>query len=175
MTLSDIRLLIRQNLAQGNLNASFFLDSDINTFINDGIKEACTKGKVLLTHTGLTVQSTVTTYLLPWQVIIIKSLTRDDGTPIPMVDVNNKGMYYVPFTTVPSAYYLSQVAITYTEWQANNPYGVWGTSPSLVSYITPTIGNDYFYECTTTGTSGATQPNFSTTLGATTVDNNITW
>jgi hypothetical protein len=177
MTRQDIRLLVRQNLAQENVNASFFFDSDINLYINEGIKEACIKGKVYLVHTSLNITTGVATYNLPWQVLGIKSLARDDGTPIPQIDVTNKGMIYQFSTTIPGGYYLNSVPIdgTLTTWQANFAYSVWAATPSTTSYVIPTSPNDYFYECTTAGTSGPTQPTWPTSPGATYNDNGVMW
>ena len=175
MNLKDIRLLTRQNLAQENINASFFQDSDINTYINLGVKEACTKGKVYLEHGGLLIQPSTLTYLLPWQTLSIKSLTRDDGTPIPMFDVTQKGMFYAFSTTTPSGYYLSSVAESIATWQTNQSYTPWLTSPSLTSYVLPPTANGYFYECLNVGTSGPMTPTFNTVVGDFTTDNNITW
>jgi len=41
--------------------------------------------------------------------------------------------------------------------------------------VVPTILNDRFYVCTVAGTSGASEPNWSTTSGIATTDNGVVW
>jgi hypothetical protein len=57
-----------------------------------------------------------------------------------------------------------------TPWVASTAY-------VLGNVVVPTVGleNGFRYECTTAGTSGASQPTWSTVEGATTADNTVTW
>lgn len=43
------------------------------------------------------------------------------------------------------------------------------------SYVTPTTANGFYYVCSVTGTSGATEPTFATTEDATTADGTAVW
>jgi len=43
------------------------------------------------------------------------------------------------------------------------------------SWVSPTTANGYIYKCTTAGTTGGTEPTWSTTLGGTTNDNGVVW
>lgn len=54
------------------------------------------------------------------------------------------------------------------QWQASTAY-------SLEDKVRPTTDNGYWYECTTAGTSGGTEPTWGTTPGGTTTDNTVTW
>lgn len=54
----------------------------------------------------------------------------------------------------------------------------WTASSAIVAgspYRVPTAANTYYYKATTTGTTGATQPTWPTTAGATVVDGGVTW
>lgn len=57
-----------------------------------------------------------------------------------------------------------------TAWQASTAY-------ALGTVVVPTAGleNGFRYECTTAGTSGATQPTWKTTEGETNTDGSVVW
>jgi hypothetical protein len=51
-----------------------------------------------------------------------------------------------------------------------------GTASKAVGdLVAPTVANGYAYECTTSGTTGGTEPTWGTTPGGTTSDNTVTW
>jgi len=53
----------------------------------------------------------------------------------------------------------------------------WSTplTPSLGDIVIPTTRNGYYYECTTSGAVGGTEPTWNTTEGGTTTDSACTW
>jgi hypothetical protein len=53
-------------------------------------------------------------------------------------------------------------------WQASHGY-------ALEAFVVPTVENTYVYECTTSGTSGGSQPTWGTTIGGTTADGSVVW
>jgi hypothetical protein len=59
----------------------------------------------------------------------------------------------------------------------NTPPSVWtaSTAYSVGAKVSPTTANGYYYECTTAGTSGTTQPSWPTTEGATVQDGTVVW
>ncbi len=57
---------------------------------------------------------------------------------------------------------------TYTEWIAS-------TARALNDLRVPRARNGYVYRVTVAGTSGATEPTWPTTIGATVVDGGVTW
>ncbi len=57
---------------------------------------------------------------------------------------------------------------TSTAWQASTAY-------SLRNQVIPTSANDYQYICTTAGTSGSTEPTWTTGIGDTISDGTVTW
>lgn len=54
------------------------------------------------------------------------------------------------------------------QWQATTAY-------VLGDIVVPTTRDGNFYECTTAGTSGGSDPTWNTTLGTTTSDGTVTW
>lgn len=60
------------------------------------------------------------------------------------------------------------VISTSTAWQASHAY-------SLNDTIVPTTLNDYEYKCTTAGTSGASEPTWTTDIGDTISDGGVVW
>jgi Domain of unknown function (DUF2341). len=62
-----------------------------------------------------------------------------------------------------------KIGENYTTWVASTAY-------SAGTLVKPTAGsNSFFYECTTAGTSGTTEPAWPTTDGATVTDGTVTW
>lgn len=53
----------------------------------------------------------------------------------------------------------------------------WSAAAAKVvgDFVEPVTSNGYRYECTASGTTGATEPNWPTTVAATVVDNGVTW
>jgi hypothetical protein len=49
------------------------------------------------------------------------------------------------------------------------------TAKSLGAYGKPTVSNGLYYKATVAGTTGASQPTWPTTVGATVVDGTVTW
>ena len=75
--------------------------------------------------------------------------------------------------TSPSALgYLGYVCIReggyYPAWQSSASYNVGNR-------ILPTSDNGYYYECTISGTSGSSEPTWTTTVGDTVTDGTVTW
>lgn len=58
-----------------------------------------------------------------------------------------------------------------TSWAATTAYG----SDTTANYVRPTTGNGFVYRATGSGTSGASEPTWPTTIGATVVDSGVTW
>ena len=54
------------------------------------------------------------------------------------------------------------------DWAASTAY-------NLGDMVKPTVGNDRWFVCTTAGTSGASEPTWTTTINDTTTDNTATW
>jgi hypothetical protein len=72
---------------------------------------------------------------------------------------------------------LASKSLTYTaanswgaQWQAATAFG--GANNQ---YVRPTVANGFIYRATGAGTSGGSEPTWPTTIGATVVDNTVTW
>ena len=61
--------------------------------------------------------------------------------------------------------------MAYSAWTANTVTTL-GTVVRSASAIVPT---GLVFECTTAGTTGATEPPFGTDVGSTVTDNNVVW
>ena len=55
------------------------------------------------------------------------------------------------------------------------PAWVGNTAYTVGQFVTASPDNQHVFECTTAGTSGATQPTWNTTSGGTTTDGTVTW
>ena len=79
-------------------------------------------------------------------------------------------------------------AARYWEWYINtngslsfkiftSPSTAWSgpVAKSLNDAVIPTVANNFFYECTVAGTTGAGEPAWPTTVGSTVVDGTVTW
>lgn len=49
------------------------------------------------------------------------------------------------------------------------------TAYTVGNFVKPTTANGYVYQCTSSGTSGGTEPTWGTTIGGTTADNTAVW
>ena len=59
----------------------------------------------------------------------------------------------------------------------NSPSTAWVASnaQNVGDAVIPTTANGYFYECTVAGTTDTSEPTWPTSVGATVVDNTVTW
>lgn len=65
------------------------------------------------------------------------------------------------------AWYNNHHTVTSTTWSSG--------SKTVNTFIVPTVSNGYSYVCTTAGTTGATEPTWSTTIGNTVTDGTVVW
>lgn len=87
-----------------------------------------------------------------------------------IVNFNNKA-YFFQANHVPLEYNgstIEYITHSHTAWGATITY-------TLGQVRRPTTATPYYYVCTTAGTSGGTEPTWSTTVGGTTTDNTVTW
>ncbi|MED3912665.1 right-handed parallel beta-helix repeat-containing protein [Peribacillus simplex] len=61
--------------------------------------------------------------------------------------------------------------------QDKNGMTPWVSSTNFTvgALIVPSVSNNFYYECTTSGTSGATEPSWTASSGSTTSDGNVVW
>jgi hypothetical protein len=135
----------------------------------------------------------------------IKHHYLDDGAPLTFWTPNttlSKGTIRQPTTPNGRRYEITDVGATHAPWTAVNletilafrrptvsnglryqkidvsiGVALWAATTVYVlnSFVRPTVGNTLRYEATTAGTSGATEPVWPTTAGATVVDGTVTW
>ncbi|REK76302.1 hypothetical protein [Paenibacillus paeoniae] len=96
----------------------------------------------------------------------------------PMIPTQDNGHYYVctqsgytaPFepTWLVAANSITEDAKNKSEWKPQHAYRQY-------DIVVPNIPNDRFYVCTVSGTSGTTEPTWTTTDGTATSDANVVW
>ena len=96
---------------------------------------------------------------------------RTQGTLIIELD-NSKGQY----NSINPIRFRSEIVLE-LGYRTSPPAWAATTSYAEGDIIIPTAGKltGFFYECTTAGTSGATEPTWPTVLGETVVDNTVVW
>ncbi len=108
--------------------------------------------------------------------LFISDSSSTSGAGLTGLSYNTSGLtaYFIrPGDTVTHKIYLSAGTLgTYgtggTSWVA-------GTAYVAGDIVVPPTPNGFIYVCTVGGTSGTSAPTFPTTLGATVVDNTVTW
>ncbi len=78
-----------------------------------------------------------------------------------------RGMQHVLFVDT-SRIAPGVTASWYATWAATTPY-------ALGAMVVPATANGYYYKCTTAGSSSASAPTWSTTIGSTVTDGTVTW
>jgi hypothetical protein len=175
MNLLEIRTETRRLLAEKSTTLSYATDTDINKFINEGLREACIKAKVYERSRTITVTTGVATYNLPWDFIEPLTVLNPAGKPLDLIRPQMIGAIYT-VAGKPLYYYLSQTPVTFAVRGNLTPYVVWpATGVYTTTYIVPATANGYMYECISAGTSGAAPPTYPTDHGTTVVDATVTW
>lgn len=98
----------------------------------------------------------------------VKHHYLDNPAPWPASTVVALGSFYQPVAANRFRYKVTDVSVGVAAWVAT-------TAQALGSFRRPTVANGFRYECTTAGNTGATQPAWPTTNGATVVDGTVTW
>ena len=175
MNRSQIILEARTLMAEKTASASYASVDDVNNWINDGIKDMCTKGAIYTNPLSLTVLNNVSTYNCPWDFLAAKNFLNHNGSPLDLIEAMNVGRTY-KVIGVPLFYYHSQSPITLSPWYASTTYNTWPSSGlHTFTYVTPSVANGYMYECLTGGLSDIIEPVWPTTLGTKQTDHTVTW
>lgn len=166
----------RTLMAEKTAGSSYADATDVHNWINDGIKDMCTKGKVFPKTIPLTVGDAVKNYNLPWEFLEDIRIENHRGVPLDEVTLDSVGRVFV-LTGKPLYFYFTVTPITLSAWAAATTYVVWPISGIHTStYIVPTVANGYMYECLVGGTShAAIEPTWSITLGTKQGDGTVTW
>jgi len=166
----------RTLMAEKTAGSSYADATDVHNWINDGIKDMCTKGKVFPKVIPLTVVSGDKDYNLPWEFIEAIRIENQNGVPLDELTLDSVGRVFT-ISGKPLYFYFTPTIITLASWVAATAYVIWpATGVHLSTYIIPTVGNGYMYECIIGGTSHAiTEPVWSTTLGTKQTDGTVTW
>ena len=167
MNLSQVRTEVRRLMAETTAASSYCSDTDVDQFINDGIKDACIKAGILEITKTTVVSNGVASILLPSNFIRAVGLSNQNGVKLDEYDPALLGRCYL-ITGKPLYYDISTVAAPITTRQAETLY-------ILNELVVPSVLNGYVYECTTAGTTGVGALVFGTTLGSTTDDGTVKW
>lgn len=98
----------------------------------------------------------------------IKHHYIDSPSTFPATTLVALNSYFQPAAPNGFRYKVTDVSIGATAWAA-------AVAKSLANFVKPTVSNKYRYECTTAGTTGATEPTWPTVDGSSVVDGTVTW
>jgi len=175
MNLSEIRVESRRLLAETSATLSYLSDTDLNKFINEGLREACIKAKALEKTKTITVAADTAAYNLPWDFIEAINALNHNGRPLDLITHEMVGSLYT-VTGYPLYYTIGQVGVTLPARDNLTAYVTWpATGVHTSTYVVPAAANGYAYECTTSGTSAAAPPVYPTTIGETVADGTVIW
>jgi len=166
----------RTLMAEKTAGSSYADATDVHNWINDGIKDMCTKGKVFPKVIPLTVTNGVKEYNLPWEFIEDIRIENQKGVPLDLVNLDSVGRVFL-LSGKPLYFYFTVTPIILSAWAASTTYVIWPvTGIHTSTYIRPIAENGYMYECLVGGAShAAIEPTWSTTLGAKQTDGTVTW
>jgi hypothetical protein len=175
MNLSEIRTEARRLLAETSATLSYLSDTDLNKFINEGLREACIKAKAYERSKTITVATTIATYNLPWDFIETINLLNHNGRPLDLIMPQMVGSLYT-VTGYPLYYTIGQTLTTIAARGNLTLYAIWpATGVYTLTYVVPAAANGYIYEATIGGTTAAAPPAYPTTIGGTVTDGTVTW
>ena len=167
MNLLSIRTNSQTLYAEKSTSISYITTTDWNQFINEGIKDMCTRGLIYVISKTATITTGVSTYTLPHNFLQAKSLMNASNVNLMEIHPSFRGGLYI-VAGYPLYYYLSQTSLTYTVRADSTDY-------ALGDYVIPAVANGYIYECLVAGTSGVAAPGYSLYPGSSFTDGTITW
>ena len=166
MNLLELRTETQRILAEKSSTAAYQTPTDINKFINEGIKDICIKGLVYQRTKTLPVISSVASYTLPLDFIKVITLNNQNGVSLEPMSPDLTGRIYI-VAGKPLWYYISQTSIT-TYVRADL------TVYSAETFLTPSTANGFMYEVVTSGITGAAAPTYPTNPGSSVADGTAT-
>ena len=165
MNLLAIRTETRRYIAEKSSLASYSTDADISSYINEGIKDMCIKGRVYERVRSVTTLNGVAAYTLPLDFLSLHGILSASGNTATLTDASRVGALYI-VTGKPLWYYIAQTTIT-TLTRVNN------TSYAFGDIVVPVTANGYLYEVTVTGVSAAAPPVYPTNPGTEVIDGTV--
>ncbi len=175
MNLLEIRTETRRILAEKSLTLSYVIDTDLNKFINEGIKDICIRGLIYEVTSTITVTTGVATYTLPYNFIptkdedhLISTIAVYNGSIKALTPIRARELGKVFISSgYPLRYFLTQTAISPATRAALTAY-------TINTLLLPAAVNGYLYEVTTAGTTGAGLPTYPTNPGTSVADGGAT-
>ncbi|MEM2124994.1 MAG: hypothetical protein QXQ53_01190 [Candidatus Methanosuratincola sp.] len=150
MNRGQIREEARILLAEVTKSASYFEDSDLNHFINEGIHDICMTGLVYESVSTISVTSGVTAYSLPSDFIRANVVLDPNGNSLTPINPSDLGRYFKAADTT---------NVTPAYWY------VWGNDIYLVPTCAGTGAGNYplyYYALDSDLASDTSSPNFPT-------------
>jgi hypothetical protein len=167
MNLLEIRTESMRRYSEQSATTSYILPADWNSFINEGIKVACTKGFAFKRSKTATILTTIPNYTFPWDCVKADAILDSTGVPLTLIEANLARLQFL-VTGKPLYYYLSQTPLITTARGNLTDYVV-------DDIVTPSSPNGYLYECVTAGTSAAAPPTYPVTWGTRIADGSVVW
>src|SRR3972149_3895217 len=101
----------RTLMAEKTAGSSYADATDVHNWINDGIKDMCTKGKVFPKTISLSMTTGKKDYNLPWEFIEDIRIENHKGVPLDMVNLDLVGRVFI-LSGKPLYFYFTVTPIT---------------------------------------------------------------
>jgi hypothetical protein len=109
---AQIITFARNLIAESSPSASYSSDADFLAFINDGINDACTRGKVYEKSAVVTATSGTASYALAADFLSMRTIYFG-GVALDPIEPTALGRLYIPIAGKPTYYFITQTSGAY--------------------------------------------------------------
>lgn len=162
----ELRNETRRRIAETSSTASYSTDTDINAYLNEGIRDMCVKGKVYERSLITTTVDSYATYSLPLDFISLRAVFDPPGFALDQIEPTGIGRLWI-VSGKPQYYFISHYPLSIVSRQNDTIY-------SAGNILIPATPNGYMYEVSVGGMSDISEPTMPTVYGQPVVDNNAT-
>jgi len=163
----EIKNEARRVMAEKSTTASYADEEDLEKWINLGMKDMCSKGKVYERTVTATISDGVADYTLPWDFIDMSVILTNNKIPLDKITPDLRSRIFI-ISGKPLYFILAQTPITFSQRAPSTSY-------TTGQFLTLPTFNGYMYEVTVGGTTQAgAPPTYPTDEGATVTDGTCT-
>jgi type II secretory pathway pseudopilin PulG len=183
-TLIEVLITLALTMIMLVLFATIFQQAASFVTRNKAIAENDQSARTLATVLKSDLQARTMFYLAPFQVNAPYTPVTIDAQRVgyfyisennPLDDTDDVLQFTVQLTTPDSPFYGRAAFLPTQQWQATTAFGAPPSAAPWMAYVAPVTKNGFIYFAQTAGTSGATEPAWPTTVGATVADGTVTW